>query len=78
MQLLVNWNAWYGGGFDAGVGMLQREGYSLPEPTRMQDGTETPRVMVSPDREGGGPMLLGGVNPQGGGHSEKEEQNEDV
>ena len=30
----------------------------MPDPTRMQDGTETPRVMVSPDSQAG-PMLLG-------------------
>ena len=48
-QLIVNWNSWYGLGFAQGVEMLAREGYALPECTRMQDGTETPRVMVSPD-----------------------------
>ena len=64
MQLLVNWSAWYegsaqGSGFEAGVAMLRREGYALPEPTRMQDGTETPRGM--PDSAAGKPVLLGQV-----------------
>jgi hypothetical protein len=52
-QLIVNWNSWYGLGFAQGVEMLAREGYALPECTRMQDGTETPRVMVSPDSNAG-------------------------
>merc|ERR1719453_2204936 len=60
-QLLVNWNSWYGGGFQQGVEMLTREGYTMPDPTRMQDGTETPRVMVSPDSSQSGPMILGGL-----------------
>ena len=32
--------------------MMQREGYALPEPTRMQDGSETPRG--PPGADGGG------------------------
>ena len=40
--------------------MLAREGYALPEFTRMQDKTETPRVMVSPDSNAG-PLILGGL-----------------
>ncbi|KOO27624.1 kinesin heavy chain [Chrysochromulina tobinii] len=59
-QLIVNWNSWYGLGFAQGVEMLAREGYVLPECTRMQDGTETPRVMVSPDSNAG-PLILGGL-----------------
>ncbi len=73
MQLLVNWNSWYGGGFQGGVEMLQREGYALPEPTRVEDGTSTPRVMVSPDSQTGGPMLLGQVGGGPGASSEKED-----
>ena len=38
-QLIVNWNSWYGLGFAQGVEMLAREGYALPEFTRMQDAT---------------------------------------
>jgi len=52
-QLIVNWNSWYGLGFAQGVEMLAREGHTLPECTRLQDGTETPRVMVSPDSNAG-------------------------
>ena len=77
MQLLINWQSWYGGGFMGGVEMLQREGYALPEPTRMQDGTETPRVMVSPDSSVSLGMPLGqvgGAGIHGPAHSgEKEE-----
>ena len=72
-QLIVNWHSWYGGGFASGVEMLSREGYTLPEPTRMQDGTETPRVMVSPDSQQTGPMILGGIQTGMGQTQEGEE-----
>ena len=68
-QLLVNWRTWYSGGgtmFEMGVEMLAREGYQLPEPTRMQDGSETPRGNTSAAGGGAGmPVLLGQVG--GGG-----------
>lgn len=35
-QLLVNWREWYGAAFEQGVDMIRREGYNLPEPSRMQ------------------------------------------
>ena len=75
-QLLVNWNSWYGGGFQQGVEMLTREGYTMPDPTRMQDGTETPRVMVSPDSSQSGPMILGGLQGMDGlgGAASKEKE----
>ena len=68
MQLLVNWTTWYAGGearFSDGVEMLKKEGYSLPEPTRMQDGTETPRG--APGGDGAKPVLLGQVGGGGAG-----------
>ncbi|KAL1529784.1 hypothetical protein AB1Y20_000718 [Prymnesium parvum] len=57
-QLLVNWKFWYGSGFEEGVNMLQREGYTLPEPLRLQDGTETPRGPIM-GSESAQPVLLG-------------------
>ena len=52
MQLLVNWKPWYSGGgttFEMGVEMLAREGYVLPDASRMQDGSETPRGNAGAD-----------------------------
>ena len=69
-QLLVNWRTWYSGGgtmFEMGAEMLAREGYQLPEPTRMQDGSETPRGTPSAAGGAGMPVLLGQVG--GGGLS---------
>ena len=66
------------GGVDSSVvaAMLSREGYALPDPTRMQDGTETPRVMVSPDSQQSGPMILGGLQLQGGMGQQQEGEDE--
>ena len=58
-QLVVNWAQWYGGGFAAGVTMLEREGYTLPPP--MQDSMETPRGAPGAS-DGGKPTLLGPAN----------------
>ena len=53
--------------FEMGAEMLAREGYQLPEPTRMQDGSETPRGIPSAAGGAGMPVLLGQVG--GGGLS---------
>ena len=52
-----------GGGtmFEMGVEMLSREGYHLPEPTRMQDGSETPRGHPGAAAGAGPHVLLGQV-----------------
>ena len=47
--------------FEMGVEMLSREGYPLPEPTRMQDGSETPRGHTGAAAGAGAPVLLGQV-----------------
>ena len=63
-QLLVNWREWCSGGgtmFEMGVEMLSREGYHLPEPTRMQDGSETPRGHPGAAAGAGPHVLLGQV-----------------
>ena len=57
-QLVANWSSWYGGGFDEGKAMLAREGYTLPEGMRMQDGAETPR---GPPTAGGAAAATGMV-----------------
>ena len=53
--------------FEMGVEMLSREGYPLPEPTRMQDGSETPRGHTGAAAGAGAPVLLGQVGGGGPG-----------